>query len=138
MARRPVSSLIARAKRKTSEAALHMEVVRFLRYALPDGVVFFHVPNGEKRDAAAAGKLKAMGVLPGVPDLVFIMPKGQAAFIELKRPGEVLSDAQIALRRRLVACNCGYSVARSLDEVEQTVARWLAHFEMSLNARVAA
>src|SRR5918999_659594 len=133
MARRP-SALIAR-RPKVSETALHMEVVRFLRYALPDGVVFYHCPNGEKRDAAAGGKLKAMGVQAGVPDLCFVLPMGKAAFIELKRPGEVLSDAQIALRRVLVAAGAGYAVARSLDEVEEILTRWLAHFDLTLNAR---
>src|ERR1700733_8739225 len=48
----------------------------------------FHIPNGGSRHIAEAGKLKAMGVKPGVPDIM--LPIGRNGFkglwIELKKP----------------------------------------------------
>lgn len=125
-------------KPQTSEIALHMAAAAFIRRAWPEHLPWTHFPAGELRDARTAGKLKSMGTAPGWADFIFILPNGQAAFLELKRKGGVLSDAQIAFRRSVVACNCGYSVARSLDEVEEVLARWLALFDLTLNARIAA
>ena len=44
------------------------------------GILFFHVPNGAKRLDGA--RLKAMGLLPGVHDLVLVLPP--VVWIELK------------------------------------------------------
>jgi len=58
----------------------NMEQYPALRWA-------FHVPNGEYRDKATGGRLKAMGVRRGVPDV--LMPVERQGFrglaIELKR-----------------------------------------------------
>lgn len=68
--------------------------------------MLFAVPNGGLRSKAAAGKLKAEGVKPGVPDVCLPVPSadGQAAclWIELKRlKGGRLSEAQNAWIERL-------------------------------------
>lgn len=52
-----------------------------------------HVPNGEQRSKAAGGRLKLMGVLPGVPDLMLIR-NGKMIFIELKSALGSTSKAQ--------------------------------------------
>ena len=57
----------------------------------------FHIPNGGSRGKAEAGRFKAMGVKPGVPDLFLPVPRGEAGgmFIEMKRrDGGRLSKAQ--------------------------------------------
>lgn len=48
-----------------------------------------HVPNGGKRSKGEAGKMKAMGVKKGVPDLLLPLPSGiyPGLAIELKAPG---------------------------------------------------
>lgn len=48
--------------------------------------LLFHVPNGGSRNAIEAGKLKAMGVTPGIPDMIFLH-KAKAYFFEFKEPG---------------------------------------------------
>lgn len=133
-----VPALRARRKPQTSEIALHMAAAAFIRRAWPEHLPWTHFPAGELRDPRTAGKLKAMGTAPGWADFIFILPNGQAAFLELKRKGGVLSEHQIAFRAAVVACGSGYAVARSLDEVEHTLARWLSHFGLTLNARIAA
>ena len=46
----------------------------------------YHVPNGGKRSKGVAGKLKAQGVRPGVPDICFPVARGgyNGLYIELK------------------------------------------------------
>lgn len=132
MPRRPVT----RAKVPQKEVSLHMSVAAYLRRACPDAVLWFHVPNGEKRDARTAGKLKAMGVLAGVPDFVFVMPNAQAAFIELKVGDNGLSSAQIEFRAQALSSGCAYATARSMEEVEAILTRWLAAYDLKPRASV--
>lgn len=55
---------------------------------IPELKWLFHIPNGGSRHIAEAGKLKAMGVKSGVPDI--FLPIGRNGFkglwIELKKP----------------------------------------------------
>lgn len=107
------------------EQKLHIGVASFLKVALPPGVIWFHVPNGGKRSKPEAALLKAMGARAGVPDLAFVLPNGQAAFIELKADGGRLSEAQLDFRDDAMALRCGYEVCTSIEEVERTLRRWL-------------
>lgn len=123
---------------RRSETSLQMEVEAFLRVAWPAHLPYTHFPAGELRDERTGGKLKRMGLKTGWPDFQFIMPNGQAAFIELKVDDNDLSDEQIAVRAKLCALRCGYAVCRSLDEVEAVLARWLSKFGLTLKGRLAA
>lgn len=53
--------------------------------------LIFHVPNEGARSKAEAMKLKSMGVLAGVPDLILLKP---LCGIELKMPNGVVSTSQ--------------------------------------------
>ena len=67
------------------------ELVRWFRQTWP-GVRIFAIPNGGARSKATAGRLKAEGVSPGVPDL-FIPAWG--LWVEMKRSkGGSLSPEQ--------------------------------------------
>jgi hypothetical protein len=116
------------------EISLHMSTAAYLRRAWPEHLPWTHFPAGEKRDARTGGKLKAMGLAPGWSDFLFILPNGQAAFLELKRPSGGLSTAQEDFRDKVVALRCGHATARSLDEVEQVITRWLAAFGLQPRA----
>lgn len=146
MARRPAT----RAARglKPSETSIHMSVAAFIRHAWPDDLPWWHTPNGGKRQTVTrtkrdgsvvtyspeAAKLKAMGALAGVPDLAFILPNAQIAFIELKTPKGNLSEEQVGFRDRALDLRCGYEVCRSVDEVEAVLSRWLSLFQRKLRA----
>jgi len=60
-------------------------------------VLWFHVPNGGKRNKREAGKLRAMGVRAGVPDVMILTPPPNldpnppGVAIELKRSNKALS-----------------------------------------------
>lgn len=57
------------------------ELVRWFRQTWP-GMRIFAIPNGGARSAATAGRLKAEGVSPGVPDLFIPALK---LWVEMKR-----------------------------------------------------
>lgn len=85
----------------------HVEQVRFVAHCrafYPDLIVAA-VPNGGKRGAKEAKRLKAEGVLPGYPDLLIDEPRGpyHGLRIEMKRgDGKgAASPAQRDVIRRL-------------------------------------
>lgn len=71
--------------------------------------MFYHVPNGGKRDAKTAAHMKALGVKPGVPDLCLPIPSHpypkqfHALYIEMKAPDDtgVISNMQWKWMRNL-------------------------------------
>lgn len=62
----------------------------------PELDLMYHVPNGGLRSKATAGRLKAEGVKPGVPDVVLpVARKGfNGLYIEMKAAKGKLSDPQ--------------------------------------------
>jgi hypothetical protein len=110
-------------RRNNPEYELHKAVVEWLGWVKPD-CVFFHPYNGAYMSKATAGKGKALGVLPGVADLVFVLPGGKVRFIELKAPKGVLSDNQKAFRDNVRDLGCRYAVARSIEDVSGRLEAW--------------
>lgn len=105
------------------EDILQIQVVRFLRIAAPD-LLFFHAANGGSRHPAEARKFKDMGVLPGAPDLCFVLPDGRFGAIELKVGKNRLTTDQLLFREACNRASAPYAVCRSLDEVEATLRDW--------------
>jgi hypothetical protein len=54
----------------------------------PELALLFHIPNGGHRNRVTAIKLKAMGVKPGVSDLLLPVARGgyHGLWIEMKKP----------------------------------------------------
>lgn len=89
--------------------------------------LLFAVPNGSYRSKATAGKLKAEGVVPGVADLILLVPK-QWAFalcIEMKTPKGRQSPEQKAWQAIVEAQGYRYAVCRSFDDFTRTVNEYL-------------
>ena len=82
--------------RNYTEQALQIAVVHHFKAleALKKNFTFFAVPNGGKRDKREGALLKAMGVRPGVHDLLFLLPGGKTILIELKAEGGRMSACQ--------------------------------------------
>lgn len=88
----------------------------------------FAVPNGGRRDATTAAKLKAEGVVPGVADLVLLVSNRDygALLIEMKTPKGRQSDSQKKWERTVCAdAEYKYVVCRSLDDFIREVDSYL-------------
>ena len=96
---------------KKSESTEQTILVNRVRQLSP-GVVIFAIPNGGGRTKREGGKLKAEGVLPGVPDLMVARANVvyNGLFIEMKKIGSRgMSKPQKEVSARLAAE--GYLVA---------------------------
>lgn len=101
-----------------AEEALQRAVVQLLAIYEARGLLAYaHCPNGERRDPVTGGRLKALGVRPGVPDLLLWMPGGHFQ-IELKTAKGRLSADQGAWIGRMSAFGHRVHVCRTVDEVE--------------------
>ena len=110
--------------RRSDERDLHIAIVHYLRRVMPADITWWHCPSGEHRDIRTAQKLKAMGTIPGVADLNFVLPGGFAAFIELKADKGRLSPAQQAFREAVEGLGARFAECRSLVDVEATLTAW--------------
>jgi hypothetical protein len=107
------------------EYTTHVMVADDLRRFASRGWFWFHPASGELRDKATAAKLKRMGVVPGVSDFALFNNVGAPYFLELKRKGETLTDAQQAFadwcaKRPMVR----HAVAYSYQEARRILIAW--------------
>ena len=104
-----------------AEARPQAAIVEYVRWVRPD-ICIFHVPNGGLRSKSEAARLKWMGVLPGVYDLVLILPWGRSAYWETKTSSGSLSAEQKAFRDKLIALGHQHAVVRSIDDARRELA----------------
>jgi hypothetical protein len=105
---------VFRAKPTHVEDRLQHDLVEYFRVAVapgPRAPLLFAVPNGEVRDRITAARLTGisgeqrlllpdhqalqpfgLGVLPGVVDLILLLPGGRSVLIEVKRPADKARD----------------------------------------------
>ena len=79
--------------RRDRETLIHVAILHYLRAVLPDCVVA-HVPNGGQRSAIAGARMKRLGTVPGMPDLMVLLPAGKVLFFEVKAPNGRPSETQ--------------------------------------------
>ena len=103
----------------SSEDSIQRALVDRWRWLGAPGSILAHLPNGGFRNKATAGRMRAQGVLPGVPDLLIGSPASGLAFMELKRRGGRLSPAQ----REVHAILRGIGVeVLTLDDLDTAIA----------------
>lgn len=117
-------------RRQQPEEDLHRECFKWLeeqKEFFPILAWAFHCPNGGRRSKGEAGKLKALGVKPGVPDVVIPLPYGTYAglAIELKSGTGTLSDHQKDWLRVMKESGYLVGVARDLDTFVDFVMHYL-------------
>ena len=96
--------------------------------ALPDIKWLIHIPNGGKRNAREAGRLKAMGVKRGVSDLFLPVPRGEyhGLWIEMKkRVGGKVSPEQKEWLSGMKALGYRTKVCRGWEEAAEEIERYL-------------
>lgn len=119
------------------EDALQQQVCSYLERALPRASYWCAIPNGAvlAGDKASRGRqmnrLKRTGLKPGAPDLI-VLHDGRLLAIELKASAGKVSEAQAKTCDTIVNAGGGYTVARSVDDVE----RYLLSHAVPLRARM--
>ena len=111
-----------------TETQEQMDFVRWLNYHHPD-VLFWHTPNGGKREISTAHKLSKMGVRRGVPDLFFPQLK---LFIEMKSPKGSLSKDQKILKQQLEK-DYTYIVAKGFVDAVKSFSLFINDVENQTN-----
>ena len=106
---------------KNDEELIHRAVVQHLRLRADPRVIWYHVTNAP-RSAASGARLKAMGMLAGVPDLAFVLADGRPAFLELKVGKNKMSPGQTEFALRCeaigVPCACAWGIDQALSILE--------------------
>jgi hypothetical protein len=102
-----------------SELQIQVSLVQRLRLQARPNIVWFHAPNGEQRDPRVAAKLRGMGVIPGVSDLIFIWKEQETIKVlclELKARKRKLSAPQEAFAYRVLEVGCYFEHADNIDD----------------------
>lgn len=115
-----------KAKRTYPERAIQCAIVKALKaHCGPQRAFWYAIPNGGKRDVITAARLKAEGVIPGAPDLGFVLPpRGTAAFLEIKADKGRQSVSQEFVEKQISKLGGRYAVAHSVDEAWGILAAW--------------
>lgn len=110
------AALYGTRRKEHPEQDLQINLVKHIRWRLMPRVVFFAVPNGEKRSKVTGAILKAMGVRAGVHDLIFLLPGPVLFTLELKAGNNGMSPEQEAFARDIEAIGGSWAVASTLDD----------------------
>jgi hypothetical protein len=108
---------------KRPEQEIHKAVVAQLNARANQRVFYFHPANGGKRTPFEARLFRALGVVAGVPDLIFVKD-GKMYALELKATKGRLSASQAQCISALKWCGAEVAVAEGLDEALVTLECW--------------
>lgn len=118
-----------RRKPRDLEHKLQSACVRWYRLQYPKMKHnLFSVPNGGKRDAATAAKLKDEGALAGVADLILLKSNRfyGALLIEMKTPEGRQSESQKDWQQKITNDGYKYVVVRSFEDFKREVRQYLS------------
>ena len=119
---------------KTRKKPTHQEhdiqaaCVRYFRLQYPQYKLnLFAVPNGGRRDRVSGALLKEEGVLPGVSDLILLLPRGNyhGLLIELKKKKGRQSESQKQWQQHMERFGYRYVVCHSFDEFKSEVDNYI-------------
>ena len=102
---------------------MHKAVISHLRTRAEPRVFYWHTPNGGKRGIIEASIFKSLGVVAGVPDLVFVH-RGECFGLELKADRGKLTPSQVLVHAAMQEAGAKTAVAHSLDEALVTLECW--------------
>lgn len=124
--------------RRHLEDDLQTQVAQYLRLQYPQ-LLWFAVPNGGKRNAREASRLKAMGLRAGVADILMFWRKSGDQFlngfshntpycgaIELKIGKNTQQDTQKIFQQQWLHAGGQYAICRTLEDVIIVLKDWNA------------
>lgn len=102
------------------------ELVRWFRQTWP-GVLIHAIPNGGVRNKATASRLKAEGVVSGIPDL--FIPAWRL-WIEMKRvKGGRLSPEQSAIIKQLESVGYWVIVGKGAEDAKRQISAFFDRYK---------
>ena len=104
------------------EDHLQKEILDWLQRQRPD-LFCCHIPNGGVTRFTVR-RMLALGMRPGMPDLLLLNAAGEAGFLEIKTARGRVQANQTAILNDLRARCRRASVVRSLPDVEKTLQTW--------------
>lgn len=110
--------------RRNDEEDLHKAIWQHIKISGAKNIIAYHPANGGSRSKRTGAKLKAMGVVKGVPDLAFVLADCRAAFMEIKIPGGRLEPEQKAFQKRCADMGVEYVVVYSIDSALSVLRAW--------------
>ena len=115
---------------KHPEEDMQIECVKWFDHAFPCySFLLFHPANGGSRNSIEAAKLKKMGVRPGIPDLILLLPRKGYSFlsIELKARKQGRQSESQKIIEELIHKKSGglYILCRSFDEFRRIIENYL-------------
>jgi hypothetical protein len=109
--------------RAQPETAIHRAVVAHLRTRGVPGLVWWHTPNGGRRNRIEGAILNGLGVRPGVADLIFLYD-GRAFALELKTDAGRPTIAQRQFVSDFNAAGGTAVITNGLDQALRTIEHW--------------
>lgn len=106
-----------------NEHRIQCACIKLFRYLYPHYIIYA-IPNGGQRNAIVAAKLKAEGVLAGIPDIHIPMARNgyHSLYIEMKNGNKgTISDKQKDMIEKLKAEGNKVVVCRSVEEFEKEI-----------------
>lgn len=98
-----------------SEDALQTECCTWFHNTHPQHRgLLFAVPNGGKRSVVEANRMKHMGLVAGIPDMIFAYA-GKITFLEFKTLDGKLSDVQKEIHIKLMIAGFDIRIVRDFD-----------------------
>lgn len=110
------------------ESQLQRACVKWFRLQYPQfSNLLIAVPNGGYRNVREAARLKGEGVVPGVADMLLLIPRGPygSLGIEMKAGKGKQSDNQKQWMDSFESIGNLYAVCRSLDEFMEVVKAYI-------------
>ena len=106
------------------EDDIHRAIIGELAERKAPGVVYWHTPNQGKRGYRRTNGLKALGMRPGVSDLVFLH-KGRFFALELKAPsGKPPTEDQMEFVSDVNAAGGSASIVEGLPSALSALEIW--------------
>jgi hypothetical protein len=99
-----------------TETQLQAQIFQYHWNNLPtERGLLFHV-NNKARNSIEGAKFKAMGVVSGVSDLIYLKPGGKPILIELKTYNGTQSTEQRKWELHVKSAGYQYLICKSLEE----------------------
>lgn len=119
-----MEKILSRIALRREEDAIQAEIIDLLKVAAIPSLMWFHPANGGKRPINTARRLKEIGVVAGVPDLMLIAPEGRIFQIEVKTATGSLTKEQRLWRDHCREHENPWALVRSRNEAQDVLSEW--------------